>query len=280
MTSRTVLGCVVLLFSALSAVAWDPVRDLTGKRLDQHLDRAVQDVQNAPESWSRCLGNPRQCSEDLLRRIPYSAVWPIMDRYKAHLFNQAQGRWQTIPSGLLEMVQSEYSVDLRAIRYATNIDTVHGQAITWENSIFFPRAINLDDNGDLHWLLHEIEHAVQYQRRGGFRELFGEYILKSMGKVIEEQSINPHDYVDIERAAERKADHALSVVLAIESRERDGGGNQYGGGSYGGSAQNGYARPAAACYTAIGVCPMAIAVAIGSQCVCNTGYGPVWGLAQ
>lgn len=215
-TSFTKYAGLVILCAFLVPIvahAWDPIKDLTGKRLDEHLDHAGGELSNAPESWTRCLSNPGGCAEQTLKRIPYQSVSPIIERYKQDLYNQASGRWKSLPRDFVEAAQDHYpEIALNSIRYATDINTWHGQALTWHYHIFFPRDINLDTYQDVEWMLHEIEHVVQYERRGGEREFLGEYVLKTVGKVIQQGNFNVHDYVDIEEAATRKADRLKDAV--------------------------------------------------------------------
>ena len=270
----TLFACSFVFFLCLfsqNSHAWDPIRDITGKRLDQHFKSAIKDLKNAPSSWGRCISNPGACAEKEFRRIPYRAVWPIIERYKAHLFNQAQNRWNVLPPQLIQSVQPYYSVDLRNVRFATNINTVHGSAITWDNFIFFPRHVNLSNRGDLRWMLHELEHAVQYQRRGGYRALIGEYALKAMGKIIERGTFNPHDYIDLERAADAKANQLIGIASVNTNRQAFRPGNSR------------YFRPsgfAQICATVLGYCFMGQPISVGSQCLCPTQFGPVAGLGQ
>jgi hypothetical protein len=92
------------------------------------------------------------------------------------------------------------------VMFAPAIDTRHGDHITWGNRFFYSKTKIPDPVIDftkvVHTgvMLHELEHVVQYHRRG--EEAFlGEYILKAAGKIIEKRSINIHDLIDVERAA-------------------------------------------------------------------------------
>ncbi|WP_178133967.1 eCIS core domain-containing protein [Vineibacter terrae] len=102
-------------------------------------------------------------------------------------------------------------IDLRKVRFAVDINTGHGQAITIGYRIFFPRKIDLDDRNDVLLMLHELEHVVQYERRGGIRPFLAEYIAKIPTKIIERRRFNIHDDLDIERAANAKADRVITA---------------------------------------------------------------------
>ena len=259
---------VVMFLVYLDASAWDPIRDLTGKRLDQHIDRGIKDLRNAPRSWGECAGNLPKCAEKEIKRIPYRALQPVLSRYKSHLFNQADGRFYKLPNWVINSVDSQYSIKLDRIRFATNINTIHGSAITWENSIFFPRNINLANPNDLHWLLHEIEHSVQYKNKGGFSGFFGEYLAHATGKIIKYGSFNVHDNISVERAADRKADFLMRNFFQGPSQSHRQPHQR---------RMNSYAQ---FCVFNGGSCRMMTPVRVGSRCYCQSFAGPIWGVAR
>jgi hypothetical protein len=194
--------------------AWDPIKDLTGKRADEHIGHIVNELRNAPENHLNCIRDIVRCSEETIKRIPYMYLAPVVERYKQHLFNQGEGRWQKLPPYFVLTVQRHYpGINLDNVRYATNVNTLHGKHITWHNHIFFVTDIDLTRDSDVTLMLHELEHVLQYERRGGEQPFVGEYVLKSVGKVIQTGSFDVHDYLDLEREAETKAVSIRSTVL-------------------------------------------------------------------
>lgn len=216
---KTALAVAVFAATAAGAAsAWDPVRDLTGKRADEHARGAARDLKNLPRSVRDCARNFGACVDKNAKRLVYAAFWPVIERYKAHLFNQGKGRWQTLPESLIAAAQQHYpEINLRGVRYATGVDTVHGQAITWNDAIFFPRNVDVNAYDDLRLMLHELEHVVQYRRRGGDQAFISEYVLKAPGKVIERGSFSVHDHMDLERAADAKASRLVDDIFAVMS---------------------------------------------------------------
>lgn len=207
------IAALMAVLVASPAAAWDPIKQLTGSRLDEHIARIPKDIENIPRSWGNCARAPGHCVRETIEELPARSARPVLNRYKAHLFDQARSRWQRLPESFVQAAQRFYAVDLRRVRFATGIDTVHGQAITWGNEIFFPQH-RLDLSGsrsDVELMLHELEHVVQYNRRGVDRFL-SEYALKAVGKLIQRGSFNVHDHIDIERAADRKASRAFASV--------------------------------------------------------------------
>jgi uncharacterized membrane protein len=89
--------------------------------------------------------------------------------------------------------------------YATDINTIHGQAITFHYNIFFPSSVTLNLRSDMKLMLHELEHTAQYERKGGERAFISEYLLHSAGQVISRRSIDIHDFVATERDAIARA---------------------------------------------------------------------------
>src|SRR5271166_760365 len=163
--------------------------------------------------WSGCRADNRRRSQVLLQG-PESVPCPGIefDRLQSTGTNCRQihfasgesgnGRWRGIPSEIANGVAQYYpDVNISAVRLAMGVNTVHGQAITIGNDIFFPRELDLSTKGDQQFLFHELEHVGQYARRGGVRPFLAEYIAKIPGKVIANRSFEIHDDIDIERAA-------------------------------------------------------------------------------
>jgi hypothetical protein len=265
-----VVAITFLLVSPAVGNAWDPIKDLTGKRLDQHLNHGRKELERLPGSVQRCVKDPFKCTRDQIDRLMYTALWPVIERYKNHLFNQAEGRWKSLPQWLVDGVQRYYpEINLDSVRYAENINTIHNQAITWHYHIFFPINVNFYSTQDVLWMLHELEHVVQYQRRGGEQAFLSEYIWKTPGKIIETGSFNVHDAIDIERAAHAKANNVIGAAL----QARDGFHTQTG-------STNHFPPAARFCVTPFVTCGMAVRIAPGMQCFFPTPQGQVWGRAN
>jgi uncharacterized membrane protein len=162
-----------------------------------------------PQDLNRCLADVQRCPAYILGRVSYQSIKPIVDGYIGFLMGQGNGRWRSIDPRLANAVSSNYRINPGQVRYATGINTLHGDAITIGNNIFFPGALDLDTRGDQELLFHELEHVVQYQNRGGTEPFLAEYVMKSVGQVASRRSFNVHDYIDIERAAISKASSVI-----------------------------------------------------------------------
>ncbi|KAJ5188418.1 hypothetical protein N7491_004743 [Penicillium cf. griseofulvum] len=154
---------------------------------------------------------------------------PIAQAYIQYVEGQARGKYKSLPRWLKLILQEKasYDIDLTEVSYAEGIDTLQsGNAITFGYCIHFPTTINLDDlqpnRDDVHWMLHELEHVVQYKRIGGVNAFVIKYVVQATitgswkGDITgswKENINNIHDNMDIERDAANKADSLLDSVL-------------------------------------------------------------------
>ena len=140
---------------------------------------------------------------------------PIITRYKRHLYGQGEGRWQALPCALIIAAQPHYpQIDLARVRFAHNVHTVHGRAITWHYHLFFPWHVDLTRKGDVFVMLHELEHVVQYEVRGGEQVFLREYIRKALDLARATGNWRVHGDIDLERAAQAKARRVFAKVFS------------------------------------------------------------------
>ncbi len=130
--------------------------------------------------------------------------------YKDTLCGRAdRNGWETLPRDLVNILREHYAIDFSRIRYATRIDTEHGQAITLDHDIFFPSKINLKDYSDLHWMLHELEHVRQFEVSPGFETFLVRYGLDGL------MHRGRHDDMTLEKEADDKAN---SIIRSVYER--------------------------------------------------------------
>ncbi|MGO7675073.1 DUF4157 domain-containing protein [Rhizobium ruizarguesonis] len=163
-----------------------------------------------------CVADISKCPGAILSQVTADVLRPIVSAYISSLEQQANGKWQTIPASYLASAQQYYSVDLHQVRYATNINTLHGQAITIGYEVFFPENIDFNTRAGTELVSHELEHVVQYANRGGINPFIAEYVAKSAGQVISKRSFSVHDYVDLEAAANAKQDQVADAIYGWE----------------------------------------------------------------
>lgn len=138
-------------------------------------------------------------------------VPPITREYFTYLDRQA--RYKEIPSKLKRILSTKYStVNLSSVKYAENINTVHGKAITVGNKIYFPRRVDFNDYSDLYWLLHELEHVSQYQVHGGKEAFLVKYLINGALEIGRNGSIDIHGSINLERDAKNKADAIIAYA--------------------------------------------------------------------
>ncbi|KAF2470713.1 alpha-D-mannose-specific plant lectin [Lindgomyces ingoldianus] len=158
-----------------------------------------------------------------------AAVSPIVTAYIEYLEGQAKGKYKPLPQWLKLVLHElgSYDIDLSRVSYAEGINTLQdNNAITFGYNIHFPQAINLDrtspSRDDVWWILHELEHCVQYRKLGGVGPFLAKYIINTAGSSIgavsagswEKFIIKTHNGMQIEKDASNKADSILETVMA------------------------------------------------------------------
>ncbi|KAL3441716.1 hypothetical protein BJX65DRAFT_243945 [Aspergillus insuetus] len=147
---------------------------------------------------------------------------PNAKLYIQYVKRQARGKYGPLPWWLKLVLKetASYNIDLSRVNYAEGIDTLQsGNAITFGYSIHFPRKLNLDrmgpDRNDVHWMLHELEHVVQYKTTGVVNAFVIKYVAQAVTSIgsWKVHINNIHDNMAIERDAESKADNLLDTVL-------------------------------------------------------------------
>lgn len=204
---RCLCAFLWLCMTGTPAVAWDPVRDLTGRTIKQHVERKID---KAGVAAKKLLHNP----VDYLIHLPESLIADVcsapVQYYENSLRGQARNSWRSLPPIFVESMQGAYSVDLSSVRYAVGIRTADGTAQTFGRWIYFPREIDLRNHSDLHWMLHELEHVVQYSgAKYGYAGSLCEYTAKSVGSGFQ------HDRIDWERAADAKANWTVDYAYLV-----------------------------------------------------------------
>ncbi|HWP91243.1 MAG TPA: hypothetical protein VNN20_03460 [Thermodesulfobacteriota bacterium] len=148
---------------------------------------------------------------------------PMVREYFVYLERQGDGTWKRLPQRLHEILIFEYvKSNLRSVKYAESVNTVHGQHITVGDNIYFIRPINLnycnlnevkvDKECDLHLLLHELEHTSQYAVHGGKEAFVVKYLLNGAIEIGRNGSFNVHDAINLEQDAENKADRIIQKI--------------------------------------------------------------------
>jgi Domain of unknown function (DUF4157) len=158
----------------------------------------LDDVGKTVDRWGLGLTNP---------------ILAHVSSYLEYLYQQGNSKgWQRLPDNIIGTYASDYGIDLKKVRYATNINTVHGQAITIGKEIYFPRGVDFNRIEDVHWLLHELEHVRQYQVTGGVSAFLTKYIVQGSIKVATKGSFNIHDNIELEREADNKANRLIEKI--------------------------------------------------------------------
>lgn len=220
-----------------------------GQRLSEHSKKIQKGespitTENIKNETGRAVENIKKtftkAQDDFAREIILNALLG----YYNDLRSSASGHWKSLPDALISALEASGAydtIDLSKVRYAENADTrprEKGNAITLAYEIFFPYDIDLlNSRDDVHWMLHELEHTIQYETAGGLTAFLVAYVadivLSALGGVlnvianptraaerIQDMNIDTiHDQMHLERAAEDKADDLIDQIadaLGIE----------------------------------------------------------------
>jgi hypothetical protein len=159
--------------------------------------------------------------QPIINDLKRGVVPPLFAGYMADLERQARRKKKALPGKLSSILRSHYkSIDLDRVRYAEEINTWHGQAITIGDTIYFPVQIDLENRADIHWMLHELEHVSQYDKVGGVSAFLAKYMFQGGLHAINNGSFNVHDQIELEQDAENKADRIINdVANALDAPE-------------------------------------------------------------
>ena len=95
-----------------------------------------------PPQIQQCIANLSACPGQIIARIGYQTIRPIIDHYIEFLQNQAGNNLYRLDQSMISQIQGFYSIDLHQIRYAMGINTIHGQNITIGNTVYFVRSMD------------------------------------------------------------------------------------------------------------------------------------------
>jgi len=190
----------------------------------------VKDVGNVIQKAGDDVAREGKAAGEYIKESVQGYLPPGFSEYVSSLERQADGKWKKIPDSLRRILQPHYKIDLGRIRYAENINTGHGQGITFGYDVYFPSAVDLWNPeaitptdrevvnkiyGDTAWLAHEIEHSVQYATVGGVVPFMSKYFAGGLANCLsytKDCVTNIHDSVPTERDAENKSLRVMNIV--------------------------------------------------------------------
>lgn len=158
----------------------------------------------------QCRKNFQQCPKYVINSFPAELAGPIVDDYIVNLRIQSNNKRQNLPTEFISSFQKYFpTINLGMVTFSTNINTIHGQAITIGEEIFFPDNPDFESRSGRELMLHELRHVVQYQNKGGIKPFLSEYFLHAAGKVIQNRNFNVHDAIGTERDAAQFASQTI-----------------------------------------------------------------------
>ena len=109
--TAVVVGATFLVGN--TAFAWDPIKDITGKWLDQHINNHFQNKVDKVQSMIRdpIRGPIKVAVNAFLKACGSSA-----EHYGDSLATQADGKWKSLPRYLGVAIQRYYSNDLSKVQ--------------------------------------------------------------------------------------------------------------------------------------------------------------------
>jgi hypothetical protein len=221
----------------------------------------------------RCVSDLAACPGQILSQIGYQTIRPIIENYIGFLQNQVGKNVQSLDEDFIADVQAFYPLDLHNVRYATNINTIHGASITIGNMIYCTHDIDLTDDDDAALAYHELQHVVQYARKGSVDSFMTEYVLNAGGSILRGgNSVDIHDNIGLEREAINKATEVAAGVASASNQTPPSFPQQ---GSF-------PQQPALGniCRIPFGGCVLPGAGPIGMGCFCGTPNGPINGIVS
>jgi hypothetical protein len=239
------------------------------READRLVNNVANGIENAPGAIQECLSDVGQCVQNILSTPLAAAQLAWLES----LNRQAEGRLYNFSPQFINLTQQYYDVDLRGVTWAEGIDTHIGSTVAICDRIFFTEVGGnvWQDKNELWLTLHEMEHLGQCQRRG--RNVFlAEYILKGLVQ-IPQGFTNIHDNIDMEAAANRKADELTDMLW---QQIRSGAVPVPGPTASTTTASPVVTFPVRFCQTPAGACQIPPAMLpMGTPCYCADAYGNV-----
>jgi len=250
------------------------------------INNIATELGKTPEAIQACLNNVPQCANEI---ISAPLALPVQ-AYIDGLYRQSEGKTYSFSPEFIALAQPYFSVDLKGITWANDINTGTGMSVSYCDRIFFAGNGDLwRDQNELHLVLHELEHTVQCQARGK-RTYLAEYVLKAGLDVVKNGTFNVHDIHDYEVAADKKADQVTGIIwnkiqsgtvsIPVSVTVPDDNIIPPPRITEGNQSMTQRMVPVRFCQTQMGTCQIPPAmVPTGSPCFCNVPYGQVPGTA-
>ena len=253
-----------------------------GEESKRTINNLARELGKTPEAIASCLSDVGKCAHEIMSAPLALPVQAYLD----NLYRQAEGRTYPFSEEFIALAQPYYSVDLRGVTWANDINTGHGMTVAVCDRIFFSGHGNIwNDKDELHLVLHELEHTVQCQRRG-IRTYLAEYVLKASMDIVRTGRINVHDIHDYEVSADAKADQLTPVLwqmIASGSTPIPADEEPVFSGNIPSQQQTPFPQtmiPVRYCQTPTFTCSIPpTMVPIGTPCTCNTPNGRIQGSA-
>jgi hypothetical protein len=144
----------------------------------------------------------------------------IVNDYFQSLQQQGTGKLKPIAEPLRSWLQEYFSTDLAQVRYAENINTGHGEPITIDNHIFFPKTLNLDTcwKNDIGLLIQELIYYQEYITEGNFQSFLENYPDEITAQIEQRGYVDFHNISTMLNIKKEALDKAQSISSDICSK--------------------------------------------------------------
>jgi hypothetical protein len=158
---------------------------------------------------------------------------PSLREYVTYLDIEGRRRgYSKLPANVSVVLKPFFGdISLSRVRYAQEVNTLHGKAITVGYNIYFPRRVDLDSckesRCDFALLIHELEHVSQYKKHGGVEPFLLKYVGNGLLQspfiplsLIQGGAYDLHAELQLEKDANAKVDNIFDTAWPKVSQKR------------------------------------------------------------
>merc|ERR1719242_69392 len=155
----------------------------------------------------------------LKRMCVPKVVKGVLKSYMFYLRTAAHRRgWKKLSPRLQQLAQPYFKFPLNKIRYATNVNTLHGDPATFGYDIFFPKDLNpREDEADLRELFKQLEYVEGYEKAGGIwpflmHHVFGPARKVAFFEIVQKRSLDYAGFTPLDHKMANAVEDAVRAV--------------------------------------------------------------------
>ena len=126
--------------------------------------------------------------------------------------------WKKLSPRLQQLAQPYFKFPLNKIRYATNVNTLHGDPVTFGYDVFFTKAMSpRQDEDDLRELFKQLKYVEGYEKAGGIwpflmHHVFGPARKVAFMHIVQRRSLDFAGFTPLDRTMEESVEDAVRAV--------------------------------------------------------------------